>query len=133
MKDNCKNQDYAALATIGLFNIRNYDERLKYRKFFLEKFPQHKYVPIVELSIINQLYCENEPQKCIEELLKLSEKYKDYVTPHGWRFINDIYCEVAYRYKALNDYENAQKYSYMIEKEAPNHWNLKYLKKRLFK
>ena len=132
MKDSCKNPDYAALATKGLFVIRNDEERLGYTKYFLQKYPQHKYIPKVEQAIVNELYCVDDPQKCIEELLKLAKKYNDFVTPHGWRIVMDFYCNIAFRYRALKDYENAKKYYYMIEKESPNHWNLKYLKPRLF-
>lgn len=132
MKDNCNNPDYAALATKGLFMVINNEERLKHTKYFYENYHYHKYIPHIEQSIINELYCENDPQKCIDELLKLTEKYKDLVTPHGWRIIMEFYCDIAYNYRDLKDYENAKKYYYMIEKEAPNYWNLKYLKPRLF-
>ncbi|HBC73713.1 MAG TPA: hypothetical protein DC017_02420 [Candidatus Wallbacteria bacterium] len=132
MKDNCMNSDYAALATKGLFKNKSNEERLMYKKYFLEKYPQHKHIPHIKQSIINELYCENNPQKCIEELLKLAEQYKNLSTPHGWRIVMDYYCDIAYTYRDLKDFENAKKYYYMIEKEVPNYWNLKYLKPRLF-
>lgn len=132
MKDNCKDPDYAALATKGLFFVKNNEERLGYTKYFFEKYPKHKYIPIIELCLINEQYCKSDPQKCIEELLKLSQKYKNFITPHGWRFVMDLYCNIAYSYMSLNDYKKARQYYYMIEKEAPNYYNLKYLKSRLF-
>jgi hypothetical protein len=132
MKENCKNSDYAALATKGLLVIKNNEERLEFTKYFLQKYPNHKYIPYIELCLINEQFCKNDPQKCIDELLKLSVKYKGFVTPHGWRIAMDFYCDIAYSYRILKDYANAQKYYYIIKKEAPNYWNLHGLKERVF-
>ena len=123
MKDECQNKDYAALALAILLN-RRYD---KYNEEFMQRYPNHPAIPLVELgNAISENY-----QESLEKTLKLAEKYKDLVMPDGTPFKIGCYSMLASCYYEIGNKEMAQKYFEKIEKEYPNYIYLHELKEKL--
>lgn len=123
MKNECLNKDYAALALAILLN-RRYD---KYNEEFIQKYPSHPAIPLIELG---NAMSENY-QETAEKTLKLAEKYKDIVMADGKPFKIDCYSVLASCYYELGDEETAQKYYQKIEKECPDYIYLHELKEKL--
>ena len=123
MKDECQNNDYAALALAILLD-RKYD---KYNEEFMRRYPNHPAIPLIELG--NSM-SENY-QESIEKILKLAEKHKDVVMPDGIPFKVDCYSAVSSFYYEIGNKEMAQKYFEKIEKEYPNYIYLHELKEKL--
>lgn len=123
MKESCIDKNYAALANIMLFNVTDKDKRVEQIKNFIDKFPDHKAIQFVKLKFINHAY-NDDPNKCIEEIIKLSSTYGNQLMPNGWKFYYDCYYDIVRCYVVLKDYQNAIKYYKMMEIEAPYSSNL---------
>jgi len=132
MKENCQDKNYAALAMITSLKMKKI-KRWDYMELFTEKFPEHSIIPLMKMNYIYAKYVEdeNDNQKCIEELFKLVEKYKNTISPNGWRIAMSFYNQVAFCYINLNDIENARKYYNLIKSEAPDYSNLSNLEDAL--
>lgn len=129
MKDECKNKNYAALATLVLFSERN---KNLHCFEFIEKFPTHVAVPIVKLSIATgYIFIEKDYDKCIAEVNKLQDQYKNYDVPDGWKFSVPCYEILALAYIAKKDHDNTLKYYNLIIEKAPNYPNLSMIKFQL--
>lgn len=138
MKENCKNKNYAALATAMLFLSRKVEDKLFYINYFIENFPNHPAIPDAKLNKILNVYDFDkissdvaQINECISETNKLIDKYGNINLPEGWNFSIECYGLLIYCYKFINDNNNAKKYYELIEKEAPNYWLLKDLKEAI--
>jgi len=119
MKSNCPNEDYAVIVFLILMGG---DNNLSYE--FINKFPKHQAIPWVNLNIAIDYYCKDNAQKAIEIANEMIEKYKNIMTPSGYRLVIYYYNVILLSYVKLNDYVNAKKYLGLIEKEVPNFWYL---------
>lgn len=119
MKSNCPNEDYAVIVFLILMGG---DINLSYE--FINKFPNHQAIPWVNLNIAIDFYCKDNAQKAIEIANEMIEKYKNIMTPSGYRLVMYYYNVILLSYVKLNDYVNAKKYLDLIEKEVPNFWYL---------
>jgi len=129
MKDECKNRDYAALATLILFSERN---KNLHCFEFLEKFPSHVAVPIVKLSIATgHIFIDKDYDKCIAETNNLYNRYKNNEMPDGWKFSINCYEILAWAYIAKKDMKNATKYYNLIKESVPDFPNLRGIKYHL--
>lgn len=128
VKENCKNKNYAALAAAAL--SLDPIKQVEFKKFIINNVPEHKAVPYILGEIA---YFENKPDyvKCIEELQKLNNKFGSMETSNGWKLSLDYYTLIANSYMEMNDQKNAKLYMEIIEKEAPNHWAINFLKSAL--
>lgn len=138
MQENCKNRDYAALATAMLFLSNKIDDRLNYINYFIKIFPDHPAISDVKFNKILNIYDldkissdKSKIKECIFETNKLINDYGNIKLPEGWSFSIECYGLLIYCYKFINDKEKALKYYGLIEKEAPNYWLLKDLKNTL--
>ncbi|NMD01296.1 MAG: hypothetical protein GYA62_16460 [Bacteroidales bacterium] len=116
MKNECKDKNYRALATIALFREKAGEDC---RLDFLNKYPEHPAIPDAKLSIASDYYYEKKYQKCIEETNKILEQYKDVQMPEGWNFEVHCYESLAMCYIKLKDIKNAHKFLVLIEEKAP--------------
>ena len=123
MKSNCPNEDYAVVVFLILMGG---DINLSYE--FINKFPNHQAIPWVNLNIAIDFYCKDNAQKAIEIANEMIEKYKNIMTPSGYRLVIYYYNVILLSYVKLNDYVNAKKYLDLIEKEVPNFWYLSKLR-----
>ncbi|MEZ7893163.1 MAG: hypothetical protein QMC67_15615 [Candidatus Wallbacteria bacterium] len=123
------NKYYAALASIILMK----DSPIRKNEYdkFKEKFPDSAGIPIVDLFIATQYYNDRQYEKCIQETNKLIEKYKEIVSPFGWKLVMDYYCLVIHCYIQMNDTANAEKYYELMANEAPNYYYLHQIKMSL--
>jgi len=126
VRNECQDKRYAAIATQKLFFTKNEDENTTY---FLDNFPTHPAIYLVEFCKIQKNLINNEPGKCIAELNKWMIKYKDYNTPFGWRAIMHAYKLLIVCYITMDDFENAKKYYDILETGAPDYPDLYTLKK----
>jgi len=128
IKENCKNKNYAALAAAAL--SLDPIKQVEFKKFIINNVPEHKAIPYILGEVA---YFEDKPDyvKCIENLQKLNSKFGNVETPNGWKLSLDYYTLIANSYIEMNDLQNAKLYLEMIEKEAPNHWAIKFLKSAL--
>jgi len=126
--NNCKNKHYRVLAASTISNVPKM--AIECRKKAIEIMPDHPAFPYIMGQIVSLEY-EKNYSKCIEELQKLIEKYGSIETPNGWRMETEYKYLLAYVYIDMKDYENARKYYAMVEKEAPDYWDLGCLKTAL--
>ena len=138
MQENCKNRDYAALATAMLFLSSKTDDRLNYINFFIKNFSDHPAISDVKFNKILNIYDLDKISsdsikinECILETNKLINEYGNINLPEGWNFSIECYGLLIYCYKFIGDKEKALKYYNLIEKEAPNYWLLKDLKEAI--
>jgi len=122
MKDSCKDQNLKAIA---LWMISS---KLKYCYEFKEKYPQHPFMPFVEISLAGKYLSTLEYDKYIEEISKLNTKYGDIDSPFGYKVHIAYYSEFILTYVAMNNYSAAKSYLDRIEKELPTYWGLNFLK-----
>jgi len=122
MKDSCKDQNLKAIA---LWMISS---KLKYCYEFKEKYPQHPFMPFVEISLAGKYLSTLEYDKYIEEISKLNTKYGDIDSPLGYKVHIAYYSEFILTYVAMNNYSAAKSYLDTIEKELPTYWGLNFLK-----
>lgn len=128
MKNECKDKNYRALATIALFSEKTDED---YRLDFLNKYPEHPAIPDAKLSIASDYYYEKQYQKCIEETNKILEQYKNVQMPEGWNFEVHCYESLAMCYIKLNDVTNAHKFLALIEEKAPLDPQIEIIKKEI--
>lgn len=128
IRDNCKNKNYSVLAAVMLSDLPSLS--LECKKKIVEIAPDHPAIPFVLGEIAITEY-DKQPQKCIEELQKLVDKYGNIESPNGWRMIYEYYFSMAYAYIDMKDFKTAEKYYEIINKEAPGYWDLKCLRKTL--
>lgn len=128
IRDNCKNKNYSVLAASMLSDVPLL--ALENLKNIIEIAPEHPAVPYVMAEIIS-IENKNDPQKCIQEIQTLINKFGNIETPCGWRMVYEYYFFIAYVYIDIKDYENAEKYYEIIKKEAPDFCDLVCLKTAL--
>jgi len=128
MKDNCINEDYAALALIEVSKV----DRFKYLKEFKEKYPNHPLIPIVESLLINQKFYENNDYyEYIQEAEKEHEKYKDIILPGGVSEEIGMYHYYVSIYYLMGEKDKMLKYYNLIKEKAPDYYLLSELKKMI--
>ena len=127
VKESCQDEKYKALITMLLF--LDSEKGISYMTEFKEKYPNHEFIPLIELDEISELYNNHEYQKCIELTQIWQEKYKHIISPYGWKLIMEGYNLISLCYFALNDKEKTLQCVELIEKEAPTYYNIGYLKK----
>lgn len=128
MKDKCPDDNYAIIVFLILIGRNN---ALSYE--FLNKYPEHQAIPWVNLNLAIDFYLKGESIKAIEFANEMIEKYKNIMTPSGYRFVINYYNVIVLSYIKLNDYAKAKKYFDLIEKEVPNYWYLFNLRPRVEK
>jgi len=112
MKDECNDKNYAALATLELFQL--YPKQ--YQLEFIKKFPTHPAIPYVELErLMYEIYYGD---KNINDYDKFIEKYKNLQSPDGWNFKVDCDAALFYTYYRVNN-SIASKYLKILQKECP--------------
>lgn len=116
-KDIIKDKKITALITMMLFYDRQ--NLLSNINEFLEKYPDHPAVPLVELNKLSITY-KKEPQKCIEEIEKWIKKYDNLMSPLGWKLNVDGYDALLNCYQELDDKENLKKYVKILNDISPN-------------
>jgi len=128
IKNNCNDKNYSALAAALL----SYDDNvcLEQKKFIINAIPDSPITPYVKGEIV---YLENEanPSRGISELQQLLTSYGNLDTPNNCKMSLEYYAFIANCFINANDYDNAKKYCDLIEKEDPNHWELRNLKSGL--
>lgn len=129
IKDECKDENYAALALTILF--RNEVKAGEYIDDFLKKYPNHPAIPFVELAKISLYWVNQQYQNCIEETSKWCIKYKELYKPEDCKAVTNGYNLIVLCYIDMNDPENAQKYYDMIANEYPNYSTLYSLKQQI--
>jgi len=126
MKDNCINEDYAALALIEVSKI----DRFKYLEEFKGKYPTHPLIPVVESLLINQKFYENNDYyENIQAAEKEHEKYKDIILPGGISEEIGMYHYYVSIYYLMNEKEKMLQYYNLIKEKAPDYYMLSELKK----
>lgn len=138
IQENCKNRDYAALATAMLFLSNKIDDRLNFINYFIKNFPAHPAISDVKFNKILNVYDldkissdSSKINECILETNKLIDEYGNKNLPEGWNFSIECYGLLIYCYKFINNNEKALKYYKLIEKEAPNYWLINDLKETI--
>lgn len=125
IKELCKDQNLAAIA---LWMISS---KLKYCYEFKEKYPEHPFMPFVEITIAGRYLSTLEYDKYIEEISKLNIKYGDIDSPFGYKVHIAYYSEIILTFVAMNNYSAAKLYLDTIEKELPTYWGLNFLKNEI--
>lgn len=95
------------------------ENMLSYLNEFLEKYPDHPAIPIVELNKLTILNRKN-PKKCIEEIENWQKKYANIISPLGWKLNVSGYTALLDCYFELNDMENLKKYVEILNDISPN-------------
>jgi len=116
-KDAINDKKITALITMMLFYDR--ENTLPYINEFLEKYPDHPAIPLVELNKLSIIY-KKEPQKCIEEIEKWIKKYDNLMSPLGWKLNIFGYDTLLDCYQELNDRENLKKYIKILNNISPS-------------
>lgn len=80
------------------------------------------------MFIVTQYYNDRQYEKCIQEANRLIEKYKQIVSPFGWKLVMDYYGLLIHCYVEINDTENAEKYIMLMEHDAPDYPEINNLK-----
>jgi len=129
-KDNCIDKDYAALATMFLLTGLPHNEIAELCKNFIETYPMHKAIPLIEAKMIMEIYFfpteTRDYVKFIEENKKLIEKYKVIDSPFGnYKLVVDNYAFIVRAYLRLGNINEAKNYLELVKKEAPNYYELK--------
>jgi len=111
MSNNCIDKRYAALATFELFR---YDRQYLYD--FIKKFPDHQYIPYVELSIMQyEIYSKVKYDIDFEWMIK---KYNNLKSPDGWSFKADFYAALFTISEIMNDKDKMPKYIKLLKNEC---------------
>jgi len=133
--DNCSNKDYSALGILFLACDNSNDESIKLYETFMNKFPEHKAMPIVEFRLLLEKYFYNEVHdylKCIDELKKLVEKYKNIDSPlNSVQITAAYYDSISKAYLELGNIGEAKTYLEIIKKETPDYRYLNMLEQKI--
>lgn len=126
MKDNCINEDYAALALIEVSKV----DRFKYLKEFKEKYAKHPLIPSVESLLITQKFYENNDFfEDIQATERKYEQFKDIILPGGVSAEIGMYHYYVSIYYLMNEKEKMLQYYNLIKEKAPDYYMLSELKK----
>lgn len=124
-QDTCTNKDYLPL--IKLLMMFDPEQGIDYANNFKAEYPNHPWLPFIDLIIVGDILNKKDYQKCINTSIELIEKYKNIKSPYGWKIIIDYYNLLTLCYLDLKDTPNIQKYFQLIKTEAPNYFQLKNL------
>lgn len=126
MKDNCINEDYAALALIEVSKI----DRFKYLEEFKGKYPNHPLIPSVESLLITQKFYENNNYfEDLQATEKKYEQYKDIILPGGVSAEIGMYHYYVSMYYLMDEKDKMIKYYNLINEKSPDYYLLSELKK----
>ncbi len=128
MKDNCSNENYAALALIEVSKI----DRFKYLEEFKGKYPNHPLIPVVESLLINRKFYENNDYyENIQAVEKEHEKYKEIILPGGVSEEIGMYHYYVSIYYLMGEKEKMLKYYHLIKEKVPDYYMMSELKKMI--
>jgi hypothetical protein len=118
IKNECVNSNYRALAALA--SIR-YTEDLK---IFTLNYPNHGAIPFIKLMLYDAKIAKNKnDKKNIEEILKLSEQYKELKLIDGKYYWTACYDIIGRAFYSIGDYVSAKKYMLLIKEKAPKDFN----------
>jgi len=128
IKNECVNSNYRALAALA--SIR-YTEDLKN---FTLNYPNHGAIPFIKLMLYDAKIAKNKnDKKNIEEILKLSEQYKELKLIDGKYYWAACYDIIGRAFYSIGDYVSAKKYMLLIKEKAPKDFNEYFYESILYK
>lgn len=117
IKNNIEDLNFLPIVTLALTIDRT--KTLDYLNLFKKKFPEHSFIPMVELSTINEVKLGKFDTDYLQQLNNWREKYKNIHSPLNCPLSFESYYFLSLYYHNIGDINSVKKYLNVLEKECP--------------